>query len=205
MGCARLFSALRRCKQLHSDDTSTPLARCLGLTDLTALGIGSTLGLGVYVLAGAVAKNVAGPAFCRDRDLAGLFTCMFKVECVRRSEDIENSSSDDEVVLTTQSASRSNKEDIHRTFWNCYEELAAARLPNFVEETRSPIASELDRYLNAVLLPKDQCPYNWWAKNKDKFPYMSFLAKIFLSSPGSSVYSERLFSEAGNLYEQKRN
>lgn len=62
MGCARLLAALRRCKQLQSDDTSTPLARCLGLTDLTALGIGSTLGLGVYVLAGAVAKTVAGPA-----------------------------------------------------------------------------------------------------------------------------------------------
>ncbi|KAL0839155.1 hypothetical protein ABMA28_017124 [Loxostege sticticalis] len=62
MGCARILSVLRRCKQLQDDDTSTPLARCLGLLDLTALGVGSTLGLGVYVLAGAVAKTVAGPA-----------------------------------------------------------------------------------------------------------------------------------------------
>ncbi|KAL4707995.1 hypothetical protein ACJJTC_010611 [Scirpophaga incertulas] len=62
MGCARIFAALRRCKQLKDEDTSTPLARCLGLLDLTALGVGSTLGLGVYVLAGAVAKTVAGPA-----------------------------------------------------------------------------------------------------------------------------------------------
>ena len=62
MGCARIFSALRRCKQLEDGDNSTPLDRCLGLLDLTALGVGSTLGLGVYVLAGAVAKTVAGPA-----------------------------------------------------------------------------------------------------------------------------------------------
>ncbi|XP_049694113.2 cationic amino acid transporter 3 isoform X1 [Helicoverpa armigera] len=64
MGCGRIFNALRRCKQLEDGDTSTQLDRCLGLLDLTALGVGSTLGLGVYVLAGAVAKTVAGPAVC---------------------------------------------------------------------------------------------------------------------------------------------
>ncbi|KAF9424184.1 hypothetical protein HW555_000577 [Spodoptera exigua] len=64
MGCGRIFNALRRCKQLEDGDNSTQLDRCLGLLDLTALGVGSTLGLGVYVLAGAVAKTVAGPAVC---------------------------------------------------------------------------------------------------------------------------------------------
>ncbi|XP_041979236.1 cationic amino acid transporter 3 [Aricia agestis] len=62
MSCGRLFAALRRCKQLEGGDNTTQLSRCLGLLDLTALGVGSTLGLGVYVLAGAVAKTVAGPA-----------------------------------------------------------------------------------------------------------------------------------------------
>ncbi|GBP33885.1 Cationic amino acid transporter 2 [Eumeta japonica] len=61
MSCLKIWNALRRCKRLEEGEP-TKLARVLGLLDLTALGVGSTLGLGVYVLAGAVAKDVAGPA-----------------------------------------------------------------------------------------------------------------------------------------------
>lgn len=61
---SRLWRALSRKRIDESQDSKGELARVLGLFDLTALGVGSTLGLGVYVLAGTVAKESAGPAVC---------------------------------------------------------------------------------------------------------------------------------------------
>ncbi|XP_034242963.1 cationic amino acid transporter 3-like [Thrips palmi] len=57
---AGLWGMASRRKRLTDD--GSPLARVLNVMDLTLLGVGSTLGLGVYVLAGQVANDTAGPA-----------------------------------------------------------------------------------------------------------------------------------------------
>ncbi|EDO40886.1 predicted protein [Nematostella vectensis] len=58
------------------DYTKTELSRCLSKIDLAGLGIASTLGAGIYVLAGIVAKNIAGPGLVLSFLIAGIASLM---------------------------------------------------------------------------------------------------------------------------------
>src|SRR5438093_9989017 len=56
------------------------LKRALGTVDLIALGVGATIGAGIFVITGSAAAQYAGPAIVLSFVLAG-FACVFAGLC----------------------------------------------------------------------------------------------------------------------------
>ncbi|KAF8795767.1 Cationic amino acid transporter 2 like protein [Argiope bruennichi] len=63
MSLNSMYKAFTRRKFIPDESlTKTELDRCLSTFDLTFLGVGSTLGLGIYILVGQIASSISGPA-----------------------------------------------------------------------------------------------------------------------------------------------
>lgn len=56
------LKSLSRRKTLFSIGNENFLKKTFNTYDLISLGVGSTLGVGLYILPGSVVKNVTGPA-----------------------------------------------------------------------------------------------------------------------------------------------
>lgn len=69
----RLLTTLGRKKAVDpSTIHTTQLSRCLSKFDLTSLGVATTLGAGIYILSGTLARGVAGPGIVISFFIAGL-------------------------------------------------------------------------------------------------------------------------------------
>ena len=71
------------------------------------------------------------------------------------------------------------------------------------------VAGEIEGMVNTYL--KEQLisyqvgnPFMWWHENGQRYPLSTKIARRYLSSPPTSVSSERVFSGAGNIYDDHR-
>jgi len=73
------------------------------------------------------------------------------------------------------------------------------------EDIPDNCVQQLKRYQQSEEnVPKSIDPLVWWKANEYKFPVIAKLAKKYLSIVATSVPSEQLFSQAGQVVSQKR-
>jgi hypothetical protein len=72
------------------------------------------------------------------------------------------------------------------------------------KETPNVIYDEITNYLSLPLALETENPLDWWRIRLKNFPKLAKIVQKYLAIPATSVSSERLFSDAGNLISAKR-
>lgn len=107
---------------------------------------------------------------------------------------------------SAQPVQKTLQEKIHSSLWDCFSEISGEKASENTKSRTIPEHEvEIGLYLSMGLLGRKENPLKWWKTNKSVFPNLQKLARVYLCAPSSSVYSERLFSEAGNIHLPKRN
>ena len=143
-----------------------------------------------------------------------------------QGDDKDSTKEDDIEPWQTKRKSETLQEEIHNDFAACYDDISehndhvcgpddregdhdlpveaiARKMKEALGVPFSVLAAELEGYINMPCIPRNESPFLWWKQHKTTFPHIAKLAQQHLSTPASSVYSERLFSEAGNIFEEK--
>ena len=99
---------------------------------------------------------------------------------------------------------------------SCFAEVLSQHIPEGVVKsksmmpaatlvlTKAQIEHEMALYFNesSEHIKTDRLAY--WRSRQSQFPALALTARKHLAAPASSVYSERLFSKQGNIYDKKR-
>ena len=72
---------------------------------------------------------------------------------------------------------------------------------NFIQVIKSEIKYS---HLDCPSLEPKHSPLDWWKLYEANFPRLSKLARKILCTPADHLYSPRLFSELGKIYDERR-
>ncbi|VEN52293.1 unnamed protein product [Callosobruchus maculatus] len=88
------------------------------------------------------------------------------------------------------------------SIWSYHKELATSQ-KSLLVSNNNEMSFDLKAYLNLPTVPLKSNPISFWSNYNSSD--LATLAKRYLSIVGSSVPSERIFSQAGNILTQTRN
>ncbi|KAI2647742.1 Zinc finger BED domain-containing protein 4 [Labeo rohita] len=67
------------------------------------------------------------------------------------------------------------------------------------------VSAQVSSYLAEPVIPRHESALTYWAANQCRLPVLAQVARKYLSAPCTSVDSERTFSAASNVINEKRN
>lgn len=88
--------------------------------------------------------------------------------------------------------------------WAALDNLAGDDTVPLQSDSTVAVNAEVAAYFSEPLIAVKQDPLAWWKANEYRFPCLAQLAKVNLGPPPSSVQSERIFSIAGEVYDDRR-
>lgn len=150
--------------------------------------------------------------------IQNLFTQTLMKICSDKKEYEENSSSDSslkDIQYENQNLEQVGIDDDIYDFNKCFNDLITSKPDNkalnplikdkLTQESSAAWKNEYDKYLSIKLEAHDVDPILWWKGHANEFPELRKIANKMLSSPPSSIESERLFSVGGNIFSSHRN
>lgn len=97
---------------------------------------------------------------------------------------------------------RARTDEARSTLHDMFDEILEENGP---ERPRSSASQQLDGYLAEVSIPRNESALEYWSNNHGRFPVLAQMARRYLSAPCTSTDSERLFSAASHIIDEKRN
>ncbi|XP_026470000.1 zinc finger BED domain-containing protein 4-like [Ctenocephalides felis] len=137
-------------------------------------------------------KKAFGLESCADKAMALVLDEVKEMTTAEHIEEAENN----------EPLSVPSNPNIDDEIWENFD----MRVVQTIEQTSISLPERLlQEYINLPYLNRKQDPVQFWEERKNIYPALYKMAKKYLCIPASSVPSERLFSKAGMLTNQRRN
>lgn len=89
--------------------------------------------------------------------------------------------------------------------WQDFDRAAKNSVSSTNSNPTATAMAELRMYLDDAILHRKEDPLIWWKDRQKIYPWLSILARKYLSIVATSVPCERIFSKAGQVITERRN